>query len=151
MMTRPADELTRLLRAEHWDPFSLLGPHPSTKNGQPVVIVRAFLPEAATAQVLVNRDSAIPMARIHDEGLFEATIPPNIPSASYQLQVTDLVGAVTQRHDPYAFPHLISDFDLHLFAEGRLYRAYQILAHIASGSTTSRVFVSWCGRRMPCV
>ncbi|HET7059591.1 MAG TPA: hypothetical protein VFI05_12680, partial [Nitrospiraceae bacterium] len=126
MMTLHPDELTRLFHAEHWNPFAVLGPHSVTKNGQHVVVVRAFLPEAATAKLLADELGAFPMTRIHDEGLFEATIPQNIRSASYQLQVTDLIGAVTQRHDPYAFQNLISDFDLHLFAEGRLYRAYQM-------------------------
>ncbi|MBA2251274.1 MAG: 1,4-alpha-glucan branching enzyme, partial [Nitrospirales bacterium] len=150
MITRTADDLTRLLRAEHWNPFSLLGPHPSTKNGQPIVVVRAFLPEAATAEVLVNGQRAIPMTRVHDEGLFEATIPQHIPSNSYQLQVTDLLGAVTQRHDPYAFPNLVSDFDLHLFAEGRLYRAYQILgAHcILINGVPGVRFVVWAPNAM---
>ena len=135
-------------------------------KGQPAVVVRAFLPEAATAELLTDGQGSFPMTRVHDEGLFEATIPQTIQSSAYRLQVTDLIGAVTQRHDPYAFPNLISDFDLHLFAEGRLYCAYQMLgAHCISpryrrstfcrlGAERSRVsvvgdFNEWDGRRHP--
>src|SRR3982750_2805824 len=120
MIALSQDELMRLLRAEHWNPFSLLGPHSSTRDGQRVMVVRAFLPEASSVEIVVNGDGEQPMTRIHDEGLFEATIPETASPAGYELRVTDLVGGVTQRHDPYAFPNLVSDFDLHLFSEGRL-------------------------------
>ena len=73
-----SDELTRLFRAEHWNPFSVLGPHPVTKNGQASIVVRALLPEAATAELLADGLGAFPMSRVHDEGLFEATIPQNV-------------------------------------------------------------------------
>ena len=145
-----SDELTRLFHAEHWNPFAVLGPHPVTRHGRPAVLVRAFLPEAATVRLLADDLGAVPMSRVHDEGLFEATIPQTIQSASYQLQVTDLIGTVTQRHDPYAFPNLISDFDLHLFAEGRLYRAYQMLgAHCMQIDGIAGVrFVVWAPNAM---
>ena len=45
------DELTRLFRAEHWDPFSLLGPHPASREGTAGVVVRAFVPEASRVEV----------------------------------------------------------------------------------------------------
>jgi 1,4-alpha-glucan branching enzyme len=150
MITLSPDELTRLFRAEHWNPFSLLGPHPVMSKGQPAVVVRAFLPEAATAELLTEGLGSFPMTRVHDEGLFEATIPQTIQSSAYRLQVTDLIGAVTQRHDPYAFPNLISDFDLHLFAEGRLYCAYQMLgAHCMQIDGIAGVrFVVWAPNAM---
>src|ERR671934_2231980 len=41
-----------LVRAEHWDPFAVLGPHPVSGNGHSQLVVRAFLPEASEAAVV---------------------------------------------------------------------------------------------------
>ena len=50
-----------------------------------------------------------------------------------------------ERHDPYAFPPLLTDFDLHLFAEGRHYRAYDMMgAHVRTVEGVAGVhFVVW--------
>lgn len=52
VMPKPAD-IEALVRAEHHDPFSILGPHDDEQGGQ---FIRAFLPEALSVQVLA-RDS----------------------------------------------------------------------------------------------
>jgi 1,4-alpha-glucan branching enzyme len=130
-----SDDVERVLRAEHWDPFVVLGPHRLSGDGQARISVRAFLPEAEAASVVVeDRHAApVPMRAVHPMGLFEATLPPGSEGTAYRLRVTDRQGRVTERHDPYAFPPFLSDFDLHLFTEGRLYRAYEKLgAHLAT-------------------
>ena len=72
-MPLPPEDVERLIRAEHWDPFSLLGPHPITASGHGAVI-RAFLPEAEEATVLLDEadDKAVPMTKVHEAVLFEA-------------------------------------------------------------------------------
>ncbi|MDP0919410.1 hypothetical protein Q6272_30625, partial [Klebsiella pneumoniae] len=40
-----------MVRAEHQDPFSILGPHEDEHGGQ---FIRAFLPEALSVQVLAR-------------------------------------------------------------------------------------------------
>jgi 1,4-alpha-glucan branching enzyme len=57
------------------DPFSVLGPHPVTKDGQPALAIRAFLPWATTLQVARNDGTVYDMTRIHPDGFFEAIIP----------------------------------------------------------------------------
>jgi 1,4-alpha-glucan branching enzyme len=139
------DEVTRLFRAEHWDPFSLLGPHPASREGTAGVVVRAFVPEASRVEVLRPGKDSLRMTRIHDEGLYELTIADARLPLVYRLAVTDGQGRKTERHDPYAFSQLITDFDLHLFSEGRLYRAYHLLgAHCLSLDGIAGVrFVVW--------
>ena len=51
-MPAPKD-VEALVRAEHPDPFSILGPHDDEQGGQ---FIRAFLPEALSVHVLA-RDS----------------------------------------------------------------------------------------------
>ena len=123
------EQIERLVGAEHWDPFVILGPHPILRNGASATVIRAFLPEALSASlVLEGPDSQpIPMASIHEAGLFEATVPFSAGSYRYKLRVAERWGTVTERHDPYAFPLLLTDFDLHLLAEGRHYRAYEVM------------------------
>ena len=139
------DELKRLFRAEHWDPFSLLGPHPASREGTVGVVVRAFVPEASRVEVLRHGKDSQRMTRIHDEGLYEVTIADARLPLVYRLAVTDGQGHKTERHDPYAFSQLITDFDLHLFSEGRLYRAYNLLgAHCLSLDGIAGVrFIVW--------
>ena len=45
----------------------------------------------------------------------------------YQLRVTDERGTQSMLHDPYAFPPLLSEFDLHLLSEGRHWNSYSKL------------------------
>ncbi|WP_447980692.1 1,4-alpha-glucan branching protein GlgB [Candidatus Nitrospira bockiana] len=144
------EDVSRLLRAEHWDPFAVLGPHHELKEGRPVVVIRAFLPEAAEARVLLNGDAPRPMTKIDEQGLFEAVVPDGALRQPYLLDVRDHSGSVTQRHDPYAFRNLISDFDLHLFAEGRLFRGYDLLgAHPVTMDGVAGVrFVVWAPNAM---
>jgi 1,4-alpha-glucan branching enzyme len=140
------DDIERLIRAEHWDPFSLLGPHRVAGNGDSHGVVRAFLPGATEAAVLPDREGmdTVPMRSVHAAGLFEATVPASVKQ-HYRLRVRDRWGNITEQHDPYAFPPLLSDFDLHLFAEGRHYRAYETLgAHFTEVAGVLGVrFVIW--------
>jgi 1,4-alpha-glucan branching enzyme len=141
-----AKDIELVVQAEHWDPFVLLGPHPVSGNGNPQLVVRAFLPEAEEASVLPDGDEGrgVPMKSIHSAGLFEATVPSSFQPL-YRFRVRDRWGTVTVRHDPYAFPPLLTDFDLHLFAEGRHYRSYQTLgAHPVEVTGVKGIrFVVW--------
>ncbi len=122
-------DLEQLIRAEHWDPHTVLGPHEVTENSRRSIMVRAFLPEALEASIIPDEPGGkpVPMTAQHGEGLFEATVPALKKRSAYRIRVTDRWGGVTERHDPYAFGLLISDHDLHLFGEGRLYRGYDLL------------------------
>lgn len=123
-----SNRFQRLVSATEWDPFSVLGPHRGESSEFSGVCIRAFLPEAAEVAVLSGSDgdTPIPMKLVHPAGVFEARWERSL-GTDYQFRIVDRQGKSSQRHDPYAFPPRISDFDLHLYGEGKLYRAYEQL------------------------
>jgi 1,4-alpha-glucan branching enzyme len=147
---RGASELARknalidvLLAGRNADPFALLGPHPTDGTWS----VRFFLPWAAEACIALRPPAiegvALAPAKVTDavklrsEGFFEATWPSSqktAPSpASYKIQGRTEYGEPFEIFDPYGFPYLLSEFDLHLMGEGRHYDTYEKLgAHVAT-------------------
>ena len=101
-------------------PFDILGPH---VHGDDLVI-RAFWPEAERVAVVFDDEEARPMERLHDSGLFEATLSGQKLS-HYQLEVTFYSGIVQLYEDPYAFEPTLSNFDAHLMAEGTHLHIYE--------------------------
>ncbi len=85
------------------------------------------------------------MTRLHEAGLFEAIVPGPLGTSPYRLQITNHAGQVSERHDPYAFPPLLTDFELHLFAEGTFFKAYETMgAHLRTVHGIAGVhFVVW--------
>lgn len=123
------DMFEHIIRAECWDPFAVLGPHEEKRDDRQSFLIRAFLPEAASV-VVVSADSTLstlPMQLVHPKGIFEAVCSERMTPDGYRLRVTDSKGRTTESHDPYAFSPVLSEFDLHLFGEGKLYRAYEKL------------------------
>lgn len=126
-MALTPSRIQRLLDAQEWDPFSILGPHKEQKGGQSHIRVRAFLPDAAEVVCVTGQDEqpVIPMEMAHPGGIYEAAFPEKAFVTPYQLRMTTHEGKVIQHHDPYAFAPILSEFDLHLFGEGKLYKAYE--------------------------
>ena len=142
----PSEAIDRIVGGTHWDPLSVLGPHPATVDGRTGLTIRAWLPYAKQVDLLpVPSCDPIRMTRIHPDGLFETTLGQPDGLDDYRLRVTDYDGTVSERTDPYAFPPLLSDFELHLFAEGTFYKAYDTLgAHTRTVRNTTGVhFVVW--------
>jgi 1,4-alpha-glucan branching enzyme len=115
-----AGAIKALVEGEHEDVFGVLGPHVVALAGGPGVVVRAFLPDADTAQVIPVGSSREPraMERVHPAGLFEAVFADQPRAFAYQLRVTGGDGATVALEDPYRFPSTLSDYDRHLLAEG---------------------------------
>jgi 1,4-alpha-glucan branching enzyme len=72
--TASVEEIDLILRAEHSDPFHVLGAHPVAVRGKPAVAIRAFLPNARQAWV-VTGSAAAPLRRVQREGFFERVFP----------------------------------------------------------------------------
>ncbi len=131
-----AQQIRPILCAEHADPFAVLGPHPVDANGEKRLAIRAFLPRAATVAVVFDAGGEpCPAQRIHPDGFFEAVLPFNdavfSSPASYRLRIQHADGSSAEIHDTYAFPPLLTDFDLHLIGEGTHYEKYEKLgAHV---------------------
>ncbi len=124
------DKFGPLLDGHHENPFEILGPHEIVTAGNRALAVRAFLPGSAQAWVVDPRHSrSQPMRRIHPAGLYEAICPIASGAAvhRYLLRIADQQGAEKTMHDPYAFPPLLSEFDLHLLSEGKHWTSYRKL------------------------
>ena len=118
-------DIQRLIDARHHDPFSLLGKHNFTNSD----LIRAFIPGAAWVRIAENGAS---MQRMANTDLFAWHGPANQVPDRYRLIWRDRHGAEHVAYDPYCFPPQITDFDLHLFGEGKHWHVYRILgAHRA--------------------
>ena len=128
--TAPLEEIESILKAEHSDPFHILGAHVVEWEGKPAVAIRCYLPGAE--QVWVCRDSGVfPSQRIHADGFFEAVFPNERQVFRYRLRARYGEGNEPEFEDPYRFPPTLSDFDLYLLGEGKHYKSYEKLgAHV---------------------
>jgi len=129
--TAAPEEIDLILRAAHADPFHILGMHLVEVEGKPAVVVRAFLPQADQAWVIrgPGEGDVVPLQRVHAAGFFEAVFPGEPAVFPYRLRTND--DGQYEFEDPYRFPPVLSDFDLHLLAEGTHYNTYERLgAHV---------------------
>lgn len=138
------DDVDRLRAGTHWNPHSVLGPHIILLNDRPHLALRAWQPGVKDVALLSN-SVLWRMTRIYEEGLYETLLPDTTSIPTYRLRITHLDGAVTEISDPYAVSPLLTDFDLHLFAEGTLLKAYEHFgAHIRTIAGVCGVhFVVW--------
>ncbi len=113
--------LQKIIDARHHDPFTVLGRHPVGKEREKVVV---YLPEAE--QVSLPEIDA-PLKRVPNSDFFIWQGKRGQLKQHYQLEWHDPQGQVHTTHDPYSFAPQISDFDLHLFAEGKHWHLYRIL------------------------
>ncbi len=124
----PEAEVRALMRAEHGDPFAVLGPH-RTDEG---LWVRALLPGARSVAVL-HSGSGWPLARLDRQGdsdLFAALVPASEARLGYHFEV-DWGSHGSQLQDPYRFPPVLGATDVWLLAEGTHLRPFEQLgAHL---------------------
>ncbi len=124
----PAAELDRLLGGGHSNPHAILGAH--TYDG--AVTVRTLRPEAEAVTV-VTATGRFPLAPERG-GVFVGVLPVGeVPD--YRLDVV-YGGRTIPADDPYRFLPTLGEVDLHLIAEGRHERLWQVLgAHVREYST----------------
>ena len=125
-----SEQIEAIVAGRHGDPFRLLGPHKVRKRGgEPRWEVRAFLPQAESAALRIGYQT-YPMEKRHAGGYYCAMLA-GTPTR-YLIQAKLYDGPTIEFEDPYRFGPLISDFELHLHAEGTHYEAYHTLgAHLA--------------------
>ena len=101
---------------------------------------------AASAVELVTPTTVTPMPKRHPAGLFEARLPltGNVFDFSYRFRVHE-GSAAREIVDPYQYGQVLTDYDLHLFAEGTHHRAWEKLgSHVTTiGGVTGVHFAVW--------
>ena len=110
----------RIAEARHHDPFAVLGRH-ATNDG---VVVRAFLPHAVEVTIV---EGNLAMKRVAGSDFFHWRGSADAVPEHYRLMWRDDNHRQHVAYDPYSYGPQLSDFDLHLFAEGRHREAYRIL------------------------
>ena len=131
-------DLQRIIQARHRDPFGVLGRH---VHGEEAV-VRAYIPLAGEVTIA---EGGLSMTRVPNTDMFEWRGNVDEVPDRYRLIWRDSHGAEHVAHDPYCFPPQISEFDLHLFGEGKHWHIYRVLGahkHQADGIPGVR-FAIW--------
>ncbi|MCE5180384.1 MAG: 1,4-alpha-glucan branching protein GlgB [Betaproteobacteria bacterium] len=113
-------QLKSLLQARTADPFAFLGAH-QTRSGW---TVRVFAPFSEKVWIQIGNDwEDVPKSDPH--GLFEWQ-DKEAPATPCRLRHLEN-GVIKTSYDTYSFPSTVSEQDLYLFGEGRLYQAYRML------------------------
>jgi 1,4-alpha-glucan branching enzyme len=137
------EEIEAIVGGYHGDAFRILGPHSvRKKGGQARWEVRAFLPQAESAEVVSAAEGA-EMARIHPQGFFCASLTRDPQDYRIRARLRD--GREIEIDDPYRFGPQLSDSDLYLHTEGTLHEAWRTLgAHLVECQGVAGVrFAVW--------
>jgi len=164
------EDIQAIIESRHQTPDTVLGP--TYLKDEKMLIIRAFIPDAREVSVQRKRTpkTQYKMNRIREEGFFELVLEKISTPFTYKLAVTDNNGNTYAVHDAYAYQQTIfSDFDRHLFSEGKHYRLFEkfgahgvtnrsirgvnfcVWAPNAARVSVVGQFDNWDGRRHPMV
>ncbi|EIC21684.1 1,4-alpha-glucan branching protein GlgB [Thiorhodovibrio frisius] len=115
------EPLRLIVEARHHDPFEVLGRH-ALEDGR--AVVRVFLPQAERVRL---NGGQLELDRVPGTDLFVWEGDAELVAGHYLIDWYDKQGQVHTQYDPYLFGPQLSDFDLHLFGEGRHWHAYRFL------------------------
>jgi len=158
---RIADQFDALITARESDPFHLLGPHWIERDGEKILAIRSLRPDARELSLVWGRGAAettYAAAKIDPAGLFEAMLPAAalkmsgdeaIAPIDYRLRFGFPDGAEYESYDAYAFPPILTEYDLYLSGEGTHYLNYKSWAHTSANMPASAGWNSRSGRRTP--
>ena len=122
------EHIKLIIKAEHWDPFIVMGMHEIESDKKKTIAVRAFMPEADKAWVVdVVQNKSHEMEKTHKAGFFEKDFEKRKDFFQYKLKVKTSDNRISEFFDPYSFLPVLSDFDLHLIGEGSHYKKYEKL------------------------
>jgi 1,4-alpha-glucan branching enzyme len=156
-------ELAHLAAGTHSDPHRLLGVHP-VKNG---VVVRAYHPDATSAECVVQGGPDVAMTMLGVPGMFGAVLAGRTLPLRYRLRFHFPGGGAWEQDDPYRFEPSIGEMDIYLISEGTHRYLWQVLgahprqldgvdgvafavwAPNAQGVSVLGDFSRWDDRRLP--
>jgi 1,4-alpha-glucan branching enzyme len=138
----PPDPFAEVAQGTSADAFAILGPH---RQGDDLCI-RVVQPSARAVEVRIGT-AWHAMAERAERGVFELLRPlaRGADTPDYRLRITFSDGHSVELDDPYRYGPVFSGYDLHLFGEGTLTRAFECFgAHrVRVGSTTGVHFAVW--------
>jgi 1,4-alpha-glucan branching enzyme len=142
------DQIDRIIWNHHHDPFEVLGPHPIEQNGATVWVVRTYQPQAQSVTLVIPEERLeVAMQSVHHPNFFECVLD-RAELNLYQLKIQQGDSAKVV-YDPYAFrTPVLTDYDLHLFAEGNHHRIYEKMGAHAT-AVGCRAYILRCGHRRP--
>jgi len=135
--TTLSQDLVKIIEARHHDPFSILGAQPNGEN----ITITVFLRDTQSAKI----NNQLPLTRIEGTDIFQWTGLESQLKKPYIINRIAGNGDLVNNHDPYSFLPQLSEFDLHLFSEGKHWHAYRILgahAHQVNG-VDGVLFATW--------
>jgi 1,4-alpha-glucan branching enzyme len=140
-VTVATEELESLVRREHSDPHTVLGAHPSDGD----VVIRALRPAARAITAILSDGDNAPLEPIHPGGVFEGRISGAELPLRYRLYIDYGESGSFEVEDPYRFTPTLGELDLHLIAEGRHERLYELLgSHVrVHDGATGTAFAVW--------
>jgi 1,4-alpha-glucan branching enzyme len=115
---RLSDEAKAVVTGRHSDPFSFLGPHKENDR----TILRVLMPDASRVVAIEEGGHEQELTQVDQTGLFSGPIGKD----RYHLRAR-FGDREVELQDPYRFPPLLSDFDLHLLGEGNHLHIYEKL------------------------
>jgi 1,4-alpha-glucan branching enzyme len=119
------DEIEAITGGYHGDAFRVLGPHEIESGWE----VRAWLPQATSVAVILS-NLRLEMKKRHDLGFFVAKLKGK--PAHYRLELKLYDGTTEVIEDPYRFPPVLTEFEIHLHGEGTNFQSYDTMgAHLA--------------------
>ena len=120
------EDIQRIIEVSHSDPHHVLGAHPARLSGKTGLVIRAFHPDAVSADLIVSEDR-IPMKHLSPHGLFWLWLPGKTLPFTYFLSFTFADGATWECDTPYRFMPTLGEQDLYFVGEGKHYTLYEKL------------------------
>lgn len=120
------EEFYELLDCRCHTPHRLLGAHAGQWKGEKGLIVRAWHPDAVSAELIIQgRKTPVEMRALGVQGLFGLWMPRKSFPIHYEIRYRLTTGEQWQTADPYCFLPSIGDLDLWLHSEGNHHHAYR--------------------------
>ena len=118
-------DIEAIVGGYHGAPHKILGMHETVVDDKPCIVVRAFRPLDERVFVLdVKNDRQFEMEQVHEGGFFELVFPRRRNLFQYRFVLHGKDGSLNDIEDAYAFPFLLTEFDLHLHGEGTFTQSY---------------------------
>ncbi len=109
-------------------PHDFLGMHPVKKGSKRGLVVRAYLSNAETCEVVdisSPEGKRYPLEKIDENGFFEGFLADRKEVFPYRLRVNSKNLEIRQFYDPYRFMPTLGEDDLYLFNQGNELNAYE--------------------------